>query len=38
MKKLQQKLHDVQEAFKNKSMSVNKYSLMYHLTFQSIKK
>lgn len=38
MKELQQKLQDLQEALKNKSISVNEYSTMYHATYQQIKK
>ena len=37
MKELQQKLQDLQEALKNKSISVNEYCSMYHATYQQIK-
>lgn len=38
METLKQKLQDLQEALKNKSISVNEYSSMYHATYQQIKK
>lgn len=38
MKALKQKLQDLQEALKNKSISVNEYSSMYHATYQQLKK
>ncbi len=38
MEALKQKLQDLKEALKNKSISVNEYSSMYHATAQEIKK
>jgi hypothetical protein len=38
MKELQQKLQDLQQALKDKSISVNEYSSMYYETYQQIKK
>jgi len=38
MKNLKQKLQDLQEALRSKSISVNEYSAMYHATYQQIKK
>lgn len=38
MEALKQKLQDLQEALKNKSISVNEYSSMYHATYQQLKK
>ena len=38
MEKLKQKLNDLQEALKNKLISVNEYCSMYHATYQEIKK
>jgi hypothetical protein len=38
METLKQKLQDLQEALKNKSISVNEYSSMYYATYQQIKK
>jgi len=37
METLKQKLQDLQEALKNKSISVNEYCSMYHATAQKIK-
>jgi len=38
MKQLLQKLEDLKQALKDKSISVNEYSSMYHATYQQIKK
>lgn len=38
MEALQQKLEDLKDALKNKSISVNEYSTMYYQTYQQIKK
>ena len=38
METLKQKLQDLQEALKNKSISVNEYCSMYHATCQQLKK
>ena len=38
VKALQQKLQDLKEALKDKSITVNEYSSMYHSTYQQIKK
>ena len=34
---LKQKLQDLQEALKDKSISVNEYSSMYYATYQQLK-
>ena len=38
MKDLKQKLQDLQEALRSKSISANEYSTMYYDTYQQIKK
>ena len=38
VKALQQKLQDLKEALKDKSITVNEYSSMYYSTYQQIKK
>ena len=38
MEKLLKKIQDLQTALKNKDISVNEYSSMYHKTYKQIKK
>jgi len=38
IKQLEQKLQDLKDALKDKSLSVNEYSSMYHYTYKQIQK
>ena len=38
LEQLKQNLKDLQLSLKNKTISVNEYSSMYHATYQEIKK